>query len=194
MALVYLTLEQAIAIHGKTVEVSGGGSTGLLETGKLEAVLQHIQNDDYYPTFDAKLTHLFFCACKFHCFQDGNKRIAITPLTPDAALERISAQRQQLHSRIGEHQLPRGRWKNLEGTTRGVDRGRLARHGRRRSAQTQDPERHYGRKRMKLHFEPNLDYQIQAFEAVCGLFHGQETCRTEFTITPPVRKWRFQAR
>ncbi|MDO9356520.1 MAG: hypothetical protein Q7T55_22675, partial [Solirubrobacteraceae bacterium] len=25
-----------------------------------------------------KLTHLFFCACKFHCFQDGNKRIAIT--------------------------------------------------------------------------------------------------------------------
>lgn len=78
MALVYLTLEQAIDTHGKTVEVSGGGSTGLLETGKLEAVLQHIQDDDYYPTFDAKLTHLFFCACKFHCFQDGNKRIAIT--------------------------------------------------------------------------------------------------------------------
>ena len=34
---------------------------------------------------------------------------------------------------------------------------------------------------MKLHFEPNLDYQLQAIEAVCGLFHGQETCRTEFT-------------
>ena len=30
---------------------------------------------------------------------------------------------------------------------------------------------------MKLHFEPNLDYQLQAIEAVCGLFHGQETCR-----------------
>ena len=25
-----------------------------------------------------KITHLFFCANKFHCFQDGNKRIAIT--------------------------------------------------------------------------------------------------------------------
>lgn len=74
----YLTLEQAIETHGKTVEVSGGGSTGQLEIGKLESVLDHIQNDDYYPTFDAKLTHLFFCACKFHCFQDGNKRIAIT--------------------------------------------------------------------------------------------------------------------
>ncbi|MCG6867655.1 MAG: DEAD/DEAH box helicase family protein, partial [Gammaproteobacteria bacterium] len=36
---------------------------------------------------------------------------------------------------------------------------------------------------MKLHFEPNLDFQLQAIEAVCDLFHGQETCRTEFTVT-----------
>ena len=36
---------------------------------------------------------------------------------------------------------------------------------------------------MKLHFEPNLDYQLQAIEAVCDLFHGQEACRTEFTVT-----------
>jgi death-on-curing protein len=68
MAWVYLNLEQAIEIHGKTVEISGGGSLGQLDVGKLEAVLEHIQNDDYYPTFEAKLTHLFFCACKFHCF------------------------------------------------------------------------------------------------------------------------------
>jgi death-on-curing protein len=78
MTWLYLTLDQAIEVHGKTVEVSGGGSTEQLEIEKLDGVLQHIQNDDYYPTFDAKLTHLFFCACKFHCFQDGNKRIAIT--------------------------------------------------------------------------------------------------------------------
>lgn len=77
MTIIYLTIEQAIEVHRKTVEVSGGGSTGQLEIGKLEAVLQHIQNDDYYPTFETKLTHLFFCACKFHCFVDGNKRIAI---------------------------------------------------------------------------------------------------------------------
>jgi type III restriction enzyme len=37
---------------------------------------------------------------------------------------------------------------------------------------------------MKLQFEPNLDYQLQAIEAVCDLFRGQETCRTEFTVTP----------
>jgi len=78
MALTYLTLEQAIEVHRKTVEVSGGGALGHLELGTLEGVLTHIQNDDYYPTIEEKLTHLFFSACKFHCFQDGNKRIAIT--------------------------------------------------------------------------------------------------------------------
>lgn len=35
---------------------------------------------------------------------------------------------------------------------------------------------------MKLHFEPNLDYQHAAIEAVCDLFRGQEICRTEFTV------------
>ena len=36
---------------------------------------------------------------------------------------------------------------------------------------------------MKLHFEPNLDYQLAAIDAVCDLFRGQEICRTEFTVT-----------
>lgn len=36
---------------------------------------------------------------------------------------------------------------------------------------------------MKLQFESNLDYQLQAIEAVCDLFRGQEICRTEFTVT-----------
>jgi type III restriction enzyme len=35
---------------------------------------------------------------------------------------------------------------------------------------------------MKLHFEPNLDYQRTAIEAVCDLFRGQEICRSEFTV------------
>ncbi|MBW1694842.1 MAG: Fic family protein [Deltaproteobacteria bacterium] len=78
MSIIYLTLEQAVEVHHKTVEVSGGGALGHLDLGKLESVLQHMQNDNYYPTCEEKLTHLFFSACKFHCFQDGNKRIAIT--------------------------------------------------------------------------------------------------------------------
>ena len=77
MAWIYLSLEYVIEVHEKTVDVSGGGSMGHLDLGKLQSVLQNIQNDAYYPTFDAKLTHLFFCACKFHSFVDGNKRIAI---------------------------------------------------------------------------------------------------------------------
>ena len=36
---------------------------------------------------------------------------------------------------------------------------------------------------MKLHFEPNLDFQHAAIEAVCDLFRGQEICRTEFTVS-----------
>lgn len=78
MKLIYLTLDQAVEIHRKTVEISGGGSVGALDLGRLDSILQHIQNDDYYPTFEDKLTHLFFSACQFHCFQDGNKRIAIS--------------------------------------------------------------------------------------------------------------------
>lgn len=78
MAIVYITIEQAVTTHGLTIEKSGGGADGALEIEKLESVLDHIQNDLYYPTFDAKLSHLFHSACKFHCFQDGNKRIAIT--------------------------------------------------------------------------------------------------------------------
>ena len=78
MAFVYLTLAQAIELHSKTIEVSGGGAMGHLDMGKLDSVLQHIQNDEYYLTFEDKLTHLFYCTCEFHCFEDGNKRIAIT--------------------------------------------------------------------------------------------------------------------
>ncbi|MEP6494787.1 MAG: DEAD/DEAH box helicase family protein [bacterium] len=40
---------------------------------------------------------------------------------------------------------------------------------------------------MKLHFEPNLDYQLDAIEAVCDLFRGQEINRTEFTVSHATR-------
>lgn len=40
---------------------------------------------------------------------------------------------------------------------------------------------------MTFHFESNLDYQLQAIEAVCDLFKGQELCRAEFTVTKNMR-------
>lgn len=78
MEIIYLTIEDARKCYLQTIEYSGGGSAGELDTAKLDSVLAHIQNDDYYPEFADKLTHLFFCVCKFHCFVDGNKRMAIT--------------------------------------------------------------------------------------------------------------------
>lgn len=74
----YITLDDAIKIHQQTIKHSGGGATGHFDLGRLESVLQNIQNDDYYPSIVDKITHLFFCSCEFHCFEDGNKRIAIT--------------------------------------------------------------------------------------------------------------------
>jgi death-on-curing protein len=41
-------------------------------------VLEHIQNDDYYPTFEEKLTHLVYAVNRNHSFSDGNKRLSIS--------------------------------------------------------------------------------------------------------------------
>lgn len=65
--IIYITPEQARITHAKTVEYSGGGTLEEIDFGRLEGVLYNIQNDDWYPTFVDKLTHLFFCTCQFHC-------------------------------------------------------------------------------------------------------------------------------
>lgn len=74
----YISLDDAIYLHQKTVEYSGGGTLEHFDLGRLDSVLQNIQNDEYYPTFAEKITHLFYSVCEFHCFADGNKRLAIT--------------------------------------------------------------------------------------------------------------------
>lgn len=79
MTIKYIeSIDDVIEIHRKTVEISGGGSDGILNTALLESAIDFIRDDDYYPTFIDKLTHLVFVANKSHCFQDGNKRIAIS--------------------------------------------------------------------------------------------------------------------
>ncbi len=74
----YIDIEQAVRIHKKTVQVSGGGDVGAINIGLLESVLDHIQNDDYYPAFEDKLTHLVYAVNKNHSFSDGNKRLSIS--------------------------------------------------------------------------------------------------------------------
>lgn len=73
----YFDPQHAVDVHDWIIENSGG-LPGLKDLGQLESVLEHIQNDDYYPTFDAKLTHLIFGINKFHAFNDGNKRSSLT--------------------------------------------------------------------------------------------------------------------
>lgn len=73
---IYFGIEHAIRTHDFIIKNSGGNS-GIIEIGKVESVLEHIQNDLYYPEFEDKLTHLVFCINKFHAFSDGNKRTSI---------------------------------------------------------------------------------------------------------------------
>jgi len=74
----YIDLTRAKIIHRETIKISGGGEDGIINIGTLESILEHIQNDDYYPTIEEKLNHLVFAVNKSHCFVDGNKRLSIT--------------------------------------------------------------------------------------------------------------------
>lgn len=76
--MVYLDYEILCGIYEKTVQVSGGGTTGVLDKGRIDGILEQVKNDDYYPNIEDKVTYLFFALNKYHCFQDGNKRIALS--------------------------------------------------------------------------------------------------------------------
>ncbi len=73
---IYFDIKHAINVHDDIIEKSGG-STGILNIGLIESVLEHIQNDLYYPDVESKLTHLFYAINKSHAFNDGNKRSSI---------------------------------------------------------------------------------------------------------------------
>jgi len=72
----YFDIRYAVEIHDWIIENSEG-LPGIQNLGQLESVLQHIQNDLYYPNLHNKLTHLVFAINKFHVFVDGNKRSSI---------------------------------------------------------------------------------------------------------------------
>lgn len=71
----YLTLEVAYNEHQKIIDKTGGLPG--IRNGRLDSVLEHIQNDSYYPLFEDKLCHLVFSVAENHSFQDGNKRSSI---------------------------------------------------------------------------------------------------------------------
>ena len=76
--IIYISKQQALETHRKTVEYSGGGSYSAINDGYLDSALELIKNDDYYPTFEDKLVHLIWSINRNHAFSDGNKRLSIT--------------------------------------------------------------------------------------------------------------------
>ena len=74
----YLTLDEALILHGDIMqEMQGLKGFNKAQIGLLDSALAQIQNDEFYPEFLDKLTHLMFACIKFHPFLDGNKRSAI---------------------------------------------------------------------------------------------------------------------
>ncbi len=76
MEYLYFTSEYAVKIHDKIIEISGG-IAGVKDFGNIDSPITHIQNDDYYESFEKKLTHLVYSFNKNHAFNDGNKRTSI---------------------------------------------------------------------------------------------------------------------
>ena len=73
---VYFKTSYAIEVHDWIIENSGG-LAGVKNAGQIDSSLAHIQNDEYYPELEDKLTHLVFSINKSHAFNDGNKRASI---------------------------------------------------------------------------------------------------------------------
>lgn len=81
----YISIEKVIEIHDNILKIYWW-LAWVKDKQQIESVLQHIQNDEYYPTLLEKSTHLFFGLIQFHCFNDGNKRTAISVLSIFLAL------------------------------------------------------------------------------------------------------------
>ena len=76
--MIYLTLWQVQIMHDDMIDEIGGlKGANPKQIALLDSALAQIQNDDYYPSFVDKLTHIMFACVKFHPFNDGNKRTAI---------------------------------------------------------------------------------------------------------------------
>ncbi|WP_053405021.1 type II toxin-antitoxin system death-on-curing family toxin [Persicobacter sp. CCB-QB2] len=79
----YITKEELLLLHHKSIKRFGGldGIKSPEHEGLIDSCLSHIQNDDYYPDLESKSVHLYWSLIKNHCFEDGNKRIALRAVT-----------------------------------------------------------------------------------------------------------------
>jgi death-on-curing protein len=73
---IYFDAGHAVKVHDWIID-NTGGRAGNNNVDLLDGPLAHIQNDDYYPAMEDKLSHLVFSINKSHAFVDGNKRSSI---------------------------------------------------------------------------------------------------------------------
>jgi len=73
----YISLSQALELHRRIIEQSGG-TPGILNLGALESALLQPRmtfgGEDLYPTLAEKAAALAFSIIRNHPFIDGNKR------------------------------------------------------------------------------------------------------------------------
>ena len=72
----YFDVNHAIEVHDWII-LNSGRRPGIFNIGNLHSPLEHVQNDDYYPSIEEKLTFLVYSINKNHAFNDGNKRSSI---------------------------------------------------------------------------------------------------------------------
>lgn len=72
-----LTVEYILKTHQFIIDNAGGLKPPVVDRGRIESILYHMEDDRIYPEFLDKLCHLFFSLNKNHAFNDGNKRVSI---------------------------------------------------------------------------------------------------------------------
>ena len=78
--MIRITKEQALALHQRMAEATGG-SVGVRDEGLLESALEGVfatfGGQELYPTTEEKGARLGFSLISNHAFVDGNKRIGM---------------------------------------------------------------------------------------------------------------------
>ena len=85
-----LTVQEVVYAHDKAIAGAGGGATGLLDIGRVEAAVARMSAGfgpvELYPDVFGKAAALLEALIANHGFLDGNKRTAM--LSATALLER----------------------------------------------------------------------------------------------------------
>lgn len=78
--MIRLSKEHVILLHKRLLEATGG-SEGIRDEGMLDSALanpfQSFENEELYPSVQAKAAQLCFGIVKNHPMVDGNKRLGM---------------------------------------------------------------------------------------------------------------------